>query len=80
MPNSNIEKFGQWIVGEYFNEFKHAKTSTEKVMALQYLIQSKYDEIFPVKQIKIFDRDQEWMTEEIQNVRREKRIQKKSEI
>ena len=33
---------------------------------------TKVEEIFPTKQIKVFNRDKEWMTDEIQKLRRQK--------
>ena len=33
---------------------------------------TKVDEIFPLKTIKIFDRDKEWMTEQLQKISRQK--------
>ena len=56
MPHSGIQKFGQWIVKENFEEVYNAVSSTEKVMALQSLISNKVEEIFPTKKFKIFDK------------------------
>ena len=72
IPQSGIEIFGQWITRENFEKTFAAKSSTQKVLELQNHVNNKVEQIFPMRSIKIFDRDQEWMTEELQNLRRQK--------
>ena len=71
-PNLALKKFGQWIIIANFENIYTAKTSTGKVNILQDMIQSKVEQIFPLKTIKVFNRDKEWMTEELKLIRRQK--------
>ena len=72
MPQSSIEQFGRWMIQEKFVNIFATGSSTKKVNELQTLMDTKINEIFPQKTIKIFKRDKEWMTQEIQDLRRQK--------
>ena len=72
MPESGVQRFGQWISKESFTQIFQVKSSTEKVRAFQNLMKNKIDDIFPEKTIKIFHKDKEWMTEQVQKIRRQK--------
>ena len=71
-PASGVSEFGRWIQAESFNHVTEAKLPTEKVAAFEEQIQTKVDDIFPTKEIKIYNDDKEFMTNELRKIRRQK--------
>ena len=66
LPDSKMHDFGQWLVKETFDNIKNVDSPTEMVKVFQETINKKIEEVFPEKELKVFENDKEWMTEEIQ--------------
>ena len=71
-PDSAIRQFGAWISTESFNKIKEDDDPTINVEKLNKIINDKVDEHFPVKTVKKFFKDQEWMTQKLRVIRRRK--------
>ena len=67
-----IAKFGKWIVRESFEEIAEESDPTEMVNKLNTRLNAKIEEVFPIKETKKFNSDQEWMTPKLQELRRRK--------
>ena len=72
IPESKIVALGQWITTEEFTDVREASHPTEKVAALGKIMSDKINDICPKKTIKVYSRDQEWMTEPLRKLRRSK--------
>ena len=82
-PQSGIIEFGQWIQHENFDSVTKLSSPTDQVAALEKLVSDKVETIFPMKEIKIYKNDKEFMNKELRKIRRQKcreyRRNKKSE-
>ena len=78
MPDSGIRKFGQWIINEDWSSVVPAGNSSLQARAMQELLETKVDEIFPTKSVKISTKDKFFITKEIKQLdRQKKRIYRK---
>ena len=73
LPNSGIEKMGQWIVTETWKTVTEAKSAHEKANALQQLMMEKLNLYLPQKTAKFTSDDQPWVTPEIKSIDRKKK-------
>ena len=71
-PDSGILEFGRWIQNKDFTEVIETVSTTEKVKALDHILSSKVNDIFPEKIVKIYHQDKEWMNSELRILRRQK--------
>ena len=71
-PDSGVSEFGRWIQREDFSCLDSAADTTGKVAAFGNLIAEKVEEIFPTKEIKVYDGDKEFMTPQLRKLRRQK--------
>ena len=71
-PESGIREFGSWLQSEKFTAVIEAITTTEKVDVFERVIANKIDEIFPLKDVKIYKGDKEFMTKHLRQLRRQK--------
>ena len=71
-PDSGISEFDRWILNEDFNKVFEATDATQKVEALQNILSTKVQDIFPEKSVKMFHSDKEWMNSELRILRRQK--------
>ena len=71
-PDSGILEFGRWIQNKDFTEVIETVSTTEKVEALDHILSSKVNDIFPEKIVKIYHQDKEWMNSELRILRRQK--------
>ena len=71
-PESGIRKFGSWLQSEKFSAVVEAVTTTEKVDEFEKTIANKIEEIFPLKEVKIYKGDKEFMTKQLRQLRRQK--------
>ena len=72
IKTSDINKFGNWIGTEKFEEVEEKETPDEKVKTFREMMNAKIEEIFPTKQVKVFHRDKEFMTERLHKLQRAK--------
>ena len=72
LPESGIRKFCQWLQSEKFANVLAADSTTSKVKEFENAISQKVDEIFPTKEIKIYNGDKEFMTKQLRQLRRQK--------
>ena len=71
-PDSGIAEFGRWIQEETFSNLASAKSPDTCVEIFEQIIKDKIEQIFPEKQIRIYDDDKEFMTKEMRKIRRQK--------
>ena len=71
-PDSGISEFGQWILNENFSPVAAAVSTTDMVSEFEHLMCNKMDNIFPSKEIRIYEGDKEWMNSELRTLRRQK--------
>ena len=72
LPDSGKQNFGKWITEETFEEMKTVEGPTNKVYELEKIMNENVERIFPTKEVKLYDDDKEWMTEELRKLRRQK--------
>ena len=71
-PDSGIAEFGRWLQNENFSALTLAESPDICVDIFEIMIKEKLEQIFPEKQIKIYDGDKEFMTKEMRKIRRQK--------
>ena len=70
MPDSSIRKFGQWIVNENWECIETKTCPSNQVLALQKCLDTKLNEIFPTKNVKISNKDKKWIDAELKKMGR----------
>ena len=73
LPESGIKEFGRWIVSENWESVQSEENPTNQAEALQKLLESKLDEIFPTKSFRLSNKDKKWMDFELKNLDRAKK-------
>lgn len=63
---------GLWLQKEQFEDILNTENPTDKVTALEDTIEKNMQKICPTKNITVFQKDTEWMTPNIQRLRRKK--------
>ena len=71
-PDSGISEFGRWVMKEDFSSVTAAASTTDMVSEFEQLTGNKVDEIFPDKEIRIYEGDKEWMDSDLRTLRRQK--------
>ena len=72
LPMSGMPKIAAWISCHDFEEVFSKDTPDEKDSVLVDTLKRKVEEIFPTKEIKVFDYDKEFMDHNLQKIRRAK--------
>ena len=72
LPQSSIQKFGQWLTSESWNSLKEVSDPTQKVTAFEHLLTSKLNEFFPEKTMKISSNDKPFITADLKRLHRKK--------
>ncbi|KAI8502148.1 hypothetical protein Bbelb_197360 [Branchiostoma belcheri] len=67
-PGSSLRYFGQWITSYQWSEVYKAPTTREKSQAMYSTLQSKINEFFPVKCVRLHHLDKPWMTPAIKSL------------
>ena len=73
LPESRIIEFGKWITHEDWASIFSSSTTTEQVEALQNLLSSKIEEIFPTKTVRFSASDKPWITAELKKLARKRK-------
>ena len=71
-PQSGIFEFGRWVQSENFSCLDASVTPTDMVDTLETMVATKVEQIFPYKEIKIYQGDKEFMTPCLRKLRRQK--------
>ena len=71
-PDSGVSEFGRWIQKKDFTFLNIGDDPTERVAAFESVIAVKVDEIFPKKEVKIYNSDKEFMSNQMRSLRRQK--------
>ena len=71
-PDSGISEFGRWIQNEDFSLVSLSSCSDDKVSTFEQIVNNKIEEIFPPKEIKLYEDDKEFMNPELRKLRRQK--------
>ena len=72
LPDTAINKFGQWITGESFSSIKEDLNTNDHAQALEDLLMSKLDEFCPQKTAKFSSQDKPWINFELKVIDRRK--------
>ena len=72
-PESGILEFANWIQYEDFSAMEASDDPTEMVEIFENIVHEKVNTIFPDKEIKIYNQDKEFMTNEMRKLRRQKK-------
>jgi hypothetical protein len=71
LPDSGLREFGQWITGEDWTILEDDDNPTEQVLKFENLVQSKLNNIFPLKSVKISPNfDKPFMTHDLKKLQR----------
>ena len=74
LPISGIQKMGQWIVKQTWEEVYEKETAHDKASVLQNMLVDQMNECLPQKSITVTSDDQPWITKETKGLdRRRKR-------
>ena len=65
LPQSGIDKMGQWITSQSWLEIYNAETAHEKAELLQNLVMTALETYLPKKTIKVTSDDKPWITSEV---------------
>ena len=71
LPESSLNKFGEWIVAEDWNSIKDDLLPTEQVIAFEKLVLEKLDKFCPEKSMRISSQDKAWITAELKTIDRQ---------
>ena len=72
LPQTAVEKFGQWISTEKWEGLGDNLSPSEQAGQLQELLINKLDEFCPVRTFKINSQDKPWITGELKQLKRRK--------
>ena len=72
LPDSSIRLFMQWIHAENWDTIHTDESPTQMVDAFQTLVNSKVDQFFPQKTIRVTNKDKEFITAELKSIDRKK--------
>ena len=72
LPSSGVHKFGQWIVGQQWENIRDNVSPTEQVRCFETLLSEKLDEFCPQKTMKIGTHDKPFITAELKRLDRQK--------
>ena len=72
LPQSSIDKFGQWITSESWDCINDNIDPSEMVTKFEHLLAVKMDEFFPEKTMKIGNQEKPFITAELKRLHRMK--------
>ena len=72
LPDSGILEFGQWVTSESWDCLDSNQSTDEQVAAMQELMTTKMDSIFPTKQVKLSLKDKPYITCQLKQLERQK--------
>ena len=72
LPVSSVKKFGQWIVGEQWDNISNNLSPTEQVCRFQSLLNQKLDKFCPQKTVKLGTHEKPFITSELKTLKRKK--------
>ena len=72
LPESSIQKFGEWIVGEGWDSISDKMSPTEQTAVFEKLINTKLNQFCPEKEIKLSSQDKPFITAELRKIKRQK--------
>ena len=72
LPFSSVQKFGQWMVGQQWDNISEYSSPTEQVKTFQKLLNEKLEEYCPQKTVKLGAFDKPFITAEIKKLDRQK--------
>ena len=70
LPQSSIDRFGEWIVGETWDEVNSEASTTEQAQQFEELINQKLQTFCPLKEMKISSQDKLFITSELKRIDR----------
>ena len=78
LPDSAVREFLAWIHTEGWGELATHSSPTEQVEVFQQIVDSKVEELFPERKVRISNKDKLFITEEIKKLERKKKRNGKS--
>ena len=73
LPDSEIRKFGQWIVQHEWETVNLIKDPSEQVQLLQNTLSTSLEKFLPAKTVKFSKKDKKWMNGELKKIDRLKK-------
>ena len=73
LPDSQIRTFGQWIIQEGWEVLEQSNCPSEQANAMQTMLESKLDEVFPKQSVKISNKDKKWIDSNLKKLDRQKK-------
>ena len=73
LPESGVRQFGQWIVNEDWECVAPKDSPSTQALALQRVLELKLNEIFPTKEVRISNKDKQWIDSELKKLDRSKK-------
>ena len=58
----------QWLINEDWQSVEEANASNEKAIIFQNLLETKYNDFFPKKTIKVSNDDQPWFNQKLKKL------------
>ena len=62
LPQSAISQFGQWITNEDWQSVNEPHNPSDQVELLQYILSEKVDSHFPLRTVRLTDKDKPFIT------------------
>ena len=72
LPESAIKNFGQWIVKENWQAVDSKLSPSEQVTAFENLVNTKLDELCPIKVLKLSNMDKPFITTHLKSLKRQR--------
>ena len=72
VPDSGIQKFGEWVVTADWDKVVNGQSSSELVSNFERLVQTKLDDFCPVKEMKISSQDKPFITADMKKLHRQR--------
>ena len=73
MPESAVRQFLAWIHGVDWGELANHSSPSDQVEAFQNIVDTKVEELFPERKVRITSQDKQFITGELKNLDRKKK-------
>ena len=72
LPASSVQKFGQWIVDQQWDNISDSISSTDQARCLETLLTEKLDQFCPQKEMKVGTHEKPFISAELKKLSRQK--------
>ena len=75
LPDSKVREFGQWVAREDWGALRGNISSSHQAIILRQILDDKINKYFPIKLCRVSNSDKPWITKEIKQLDRWKKVE-----